>query len=112
MNTHFRSFTGLMFSALLLLGNASAQASGNDSSTQIMNSHGENMSLEFKLYDPGTEIETYGDAAELVAKATQLQREPARRASLRRLGQRRALADHTLARSLVRIADRLGLPAR
>ncbi len=64
------------------------------------------------LYDPGTEIETYGDATELVAKATRLQREPARRASLRRLGQRRALADHTLARSLGRIADRLGLPAR
>ncbi len=27
----------------------------DDSSTQIMNSHGESMDLEFKLYDPGTE---------------------------------------------------------
>lgn len=63
------------------------------------------------LYDPGTEIETYGDPAELVEKAMWLRREPARRADLRRLGQRRALADHTLARSLVRIADRLGLTA-
>ena len=63
------------------------------------------------LYDLGTEIETYRDAAELVEKAMQLRRDPARRASLRRLGQRRALADHTLARSLTRITDRLGLPA-
>ena len=63
------------------------------------------------LYDLGTEIETYGDTAELVEKATQLRRDPARRASLRRLGQRRALADHTLARSLTRITNQLGLPA-
>jgi hypothetical protein len=61
------------------------------------------------LYDPGTEIETYGDAAELVEKSRQLGRDPARRASLRRLGQRRALADHTITRSLERIADRLGI---
>ena len=60
------------------------------------------------LYDLGAEIETYGDAVELVEKATQLQREPARRASLRRLGQRRALTDHTLARSLQRIVEKLG----
>lgn len=63
------------------------------------------------LYDLGTEIETYGDATELVEKATQLQRDPSRRTTLRRLGQRRALADHTLARSLARITARLGLPA-
>lgn len=61
------------------------------------------------LYDPGTEIETYGDAAELVAKATQLRRDPARRANLRRLGQRRALADHTLARTFMRVTEKLGL---
>ncbi len=30
-------------------------AASDNSSTEIMNSHGENMSLEFKLYDPGTE---------------------------------------------------------
>ena len=60
------------------------------------------------LYDPGTEIETYGDAAELVEKVAQLRRDPARRAALRRHGQRRALADHTLARSLQRIVAKLG----
>lgn len=61
------------------------------------------------LYDPGTEVETYGNVAELVEKATRLRREPARRASLRRLGQRRALANHTLVRSMARIATALGL---
>lgn len=63
------------------------------------------------LYELGTEIETYGEAAELVEKANRLQREPARRASLRRRGQSRALAEHTLARSVLHIAERLGLSA-
>jgi hypothetical protein len=59
------------------------------------------------LYELGREIETYRDAAELVEKATRLVRDPERRASLRRLGQRRALSDHTIARSLDRILARL-----
>ncbi len=61
------------------------------------------------LYEPGREIETYANAAELAEKAMSLARDAARRASLRRLGQRRALADHTLARSVARIAEHLGL---
>jgi hypothetical protein len=63
------------------------------------------------LYEPGREIETYRDAAELAAKARQLRLDPARRASLRAAGQRRALADHTLGRTVARIAARLGLAA-
>lgn len=61
------------------------------------------------LYDLGTEIETYGDAAELVEKANQLTRDSARRATLRRLGQKRALAEHTLDRTIGRLAGRLGI---
>jgi hypothetical protein len=61
------------------------------------------------LYEIGQEIETYRDAAELAEKASSLGRDPARRRALRERGQRRALADHTIARTLGRIADRLGI---
>ena len=61
------------------------------------------------LYEPGTEIAVYRDAAGLVEEAARLQADPAARQSLRRLGQRRALANHTLAHSVQRIADALGL---
>jgi hypothetical protein len=61
------------------------------------------------LYDLGSEIETYRTAAELVEKAAQLGRDPARRRQLRVRGQRRALAHHTIGRSLDLIRDRLGL---
>ena len=61
------------------------------------------------LYDPGTEIETYRDAGELMEKASLLGREPGRRANLRRLGQRRALAEHSLIRSIGQLAKRLGI---
>lgn len=61
------------------------------------------------LYDVGTEIETYGNAAELVEKVGVLMRDPARRLRLRQMGQRRSLEDHALARSLVRISQKLGL---
>ncbi len=61
-----------------------------------------------QLYDPGREIEVYRDAAELVEKCRALDRDPARRAALRAAGQRRALTDHTIARTLERIADHLG----
>lgn len=61
------------------------------------------------LYEVGVEIETYRDAAELVEKSARLMADPAKRMSLRRLGQRRALAHHTIARSLERITQQLGL---
>lgn len=61
------------------------------------------------LYEGGVEIETYRDAAELVEKARALQADPSRRARLRTAGQRRALSDHSIARTLERIATRLGL---
>lgn len=61
------------------------------------------------LYEPGVEIETYRDAAELVEKTRALVADPARRARLRAAGQRRALAHHTIARTVETIARRLGL---
>jgi hypothetical protein len=64
------------------------------------------------LYDLDTEIATYRDAAGLAAEASRLRADPARRSSLRRLGQRRALADHTIGRSLARVAGALGLAAK
>jgi hypothetical protein len=63
------------------------------------------------LYEPGREIETFRDGSELVAKAAQLAGDPARRRELRERGQRRALADHTIARTLLRLGAALGLPA-
>ncbi len=63
------------------------------------------------LYDLETEIATFASAAELVAQAERLQRDPARRRALRERGQRRALADHTIARSIQKIAAKLNLPA-
>ena len=62
-----------------------------------------------QLYDLGHEIETYRDAAELAAKVTALAADPARRARLRAAGQRRALADHTIARAISRVAAELGI---
>ncbi len=61
-----------------------------------------------ELYVPGVEIETYRDAAELAAKADALAKDAPRRARLRGAGQRRALADHTIARTLESMARRLG----
>ncbi len=62
-----------------------------------------------QMYDLGTEIEAYRDAEELVAKARMLEAEPARRRNLRRLGQARALAKHTVGASLACIGQKLGL---
>lgn len=64
------------------------------------------------LYEPGVEIETYRDATELVGKAEQLRRDPARRQLLRTRGQRRALGTHTIGRSLELIQHALGLGRR
>jgi hypothetical protein len=63
------------------------------------------------LYEIGTEIETYRDANELVEQAALLQRDAAKRRGLRERGRRRALADHTIRRSLERIAQKLGISA-
>lgn len=65
-----------------------------------------------QLYELGTEIETYRDAAELVAKAEALAADATRRQRLRAAAQRRALHDHSIARSLGRIAERLGCAGR
>jgi len=65
-----------------------------------------------QLYELGTEIETYRDAAELVEKTNQLRRDPARRQLLRRQGQRRALGTHSISRSLERIQRELGLAGK
>jgi hypothetical protein len=60
------------------------------------------------LYEIGTEIETFQGATELVEKSRRLLGDPAARLRLRQLGQRRALADHTIKRSIQRIVERLG----
>jgi hypothetical protein len=60
-----------------------------------------------RLYDLGAEIETYRDATELVEKARALAEDGPRRARLRAAGQRRALSDHSISRTINRIAERL-----
>jgi hypothetical protein len=60
-----------------------------------------------KLYELGTEIETYRTPEELAAKVDELKKDPARRRRLRERGQRRALGEHCVARSLKRIARQL-----
>lgn len=59
------------------------------------------------LYEPGTEIETYRDADELVAKLATLTGDRERRQRLRREGQRRALARNSVPATLRRIIDTL-----
>jgi hypothetical protein len=59
------------------------------------------------LYEPGTEIETYADAADLMDKVARLRAEPARRRSLRQRGQKRTLSDHTIGRTILRIVNML-----
>ena len=65
-----------------------------------------------ELYEVGREIEAYRTAEELVEKCRMLAADATRRTSLRRAGQRRALADHTIARSLARIVTQLDLGKR
>ncbi|HEY4990092.1 MAG TPA: glycosyltransferase [Opitutaceae bacterium] len=62
------------------------------------------------LYEIGVEIETYRDAGEMFEKVALLQADSGRRISLRQKGQRRALSDHTIARSIATIARKLGIP--
>lgn len=60
------------------------------------------------MYEIGKEVETFRSAAELVEKISALNADPARRRSMRRLGQERALTDHSVPRSLQRIAAAIG----
>ncbi len=61
------------------------------------------------LYDCGREIETYRNAEELVEKVNRLEAEPETRLKLRQNGQKRALADHTLTKTMERICAQLDL---
>jgi len=63
------------------------------------------------LYELGTEIESWRDPAELADKIAALSGDPKRRWRMRRAAQRRALADHSVPRTLRRLLDRLGLTA-
>ena len=60
-----------------------------------------------QLYELGSEIETYRDASELVEKARALAADAPRRNRLRASGQQRALNDHSISRTIKRIAGRL-----
>ncbi|MBI3885664.1 MAG: glycosyltransferase [Opitutae bacterium] len=62
-----------------------------------------------QLYDLDREIAVYRDAAGLAAQLSALLADPARRAALRAAAQRRALAEHTVGRTMDRIAVALGL---
>ena len=64
------------------------------------------------LYDIGSEIETFASAEEMVEKIAALRADPQRRAGMRCAGQRRALADHSVARSIAAIGARLSLSGR
>jgi hypothetical protein len=61
------------------------------------------------LYDLGAEIETYSSASELADKASMLRSDAQKRLRLRIAGQRRALADHSIERTLARIAETLSI---
>jgi len=61
------------------------------------------------LYDLGAEIESYKTAGEMHAKISALRADPVRRRRLRERAQRRALSEHSVARSLRLIRERLGV---
>ena len=65
-----------------------------------------------QLYDLDHEIATYRNTEELIEQTRALLADSTRRQNLRRAGQLRALSDHTIGRSLSRIASALGLPSR
>jgi hypothetical protein len=64
-----------------------------------------------QLYALGGEVETYRTAEELAVKLAELKKDPERRSAMRRQAQKRALQDHSVARSLARICAALGLRA-
>jgi len=61
------------------------------------------------LYDIGTEIETYRNVEEMVSKIDELLSNKEKRFMLRARGQRRALSELTIGKSLERIFKALGL---
>ena len=62
-----------------------------------------------KLYDIGSEIETYRTPDELRLKLIELKKNNRRRLIMRERAQRRALHEHTVARSLARLREKLGV---
>lgn len=62
-----------------------------------------------ELYDVGREIEVYRNEAELAAITAELETSESRRRRLRAAGQRRALGEHTIERTLEKICRRLGI---
>jgi spore maturation protein CgeB len=64
-----------------------------------------------ELYELGEEVESYRTSEELLFKLGELAKDSVRRKLMRQRAQRRALTDHTAARSLLRIGARLGLKA-
>jgi hypothetical protein len=62
------------------------------------------------LFEPDVEIETYRTPQELSAKLAELSKDAARRRRMRERAQRRALNEHSVARSIARICQQLGLP--
>ncbi len=59
------------------------------------------------LYDLGVEVETYKTPEELKGKLDTLLKNPGKRRSMRRRAQARALNEHTVARTLSRICERI-----
>jgi len=64
------------------------------------------------LYEVGKEIETYESASELTYKLKDLLGRPKKRVNLRSAGQIKALREHSVAASLVKIVKRLGIPRK
>ena len=62
-----------------------------------------------QLYDLGEEIETYRTAEEMVEKIRELEAKPEKRKTMRCQAQKRALAEHTVAKSIANISAALGL---
>lgn len=63
------------------------------------------------LYEVGKEIEIYRTAEELKEKLETLRKNPGRRREMRRLAQARALNEHSVAASLLKIGRELGVRA-
>jgi spore maturation protein CgeB len=61
------------------------------------------------MYELGKEIETYRTAEELTGKLSELRKDAARRTAMRQRAQRRALAEHTVGRSIELIRAHFGI---
>jgi spore maturation protein CgeB len=61
------------------------------------------------MYELGKEIEAYRTPEELTSKLSELRSDSPRRSAMRERAQRRALADHTVGRSMERIREHFGL---